>query len=134
MNESQLHDFCKSYAKWVDSRKFYVKPASKNILARMQPSRSGTPPNATNDAEMQHFHHAVRSLKDIEKHISNWVCFNLYYLEHAPNVKVEAGRIGISRPTYYNRAKAFARDSLILSNTIKALYTMESIKETEEID
>jgi hypothetical protein len=120
MNDKELHQYCVDWSWWCFTRKYYIAPGSQNILARMQPSKVRPSPDAKNNADMQYFNMAVHALADMLEHKEALICFSLYYVEHATNVKRAAEEIGISRPTYYNRAKAFARKAYILSISLKA--------------
>lgn len=126
MNDHELEVYCQRWVQWCFTRGFYLKPGAKNILARMQPSKSGKEPNARNDPDMQYFNMAIHAIADMPEYADGLVCFNLYYVDHADNVKVEAHRLGISRPTYYNRAKAFARKAHSLSISLKTAHELMS--------
>ena len=45
----------------------------------------------------------------MKEHSDAMVCFNLFYVDQSGNVKRPADQLGISRLTYYNRVKSFAR-------------------------
>jgi hypothetical protein len=119
MTDQQLHAYCLEWASWVYTRRFYLKPGAQNILARMHPSKSGVEPNARNSADMQFFHMAVHALADIEGAADGLACFTLMYVEQADHIKRQADKLGISRPTYYNRSRAFARKALSLAQSLK---------------
>ena len=119
MTDREIDAHCLNWVTWCQSRRYYLKPGAKNILARMQPSRTGQPPNARNSADMQYFNAAIHSLADMKEHEAATVCFVLFYVDQAPNVKVEASRLGITRPTYYNRARAFAKKGQMLAESLK---------------
>ena len=44
------------------------------------------------------------------------------YIEQADHVKRQADKLGISRPTYYNRSRSFARKALSLSQSLKRVH------------
>lgn len=125
MNDQQLHAYCLEWASWCFTRRFYLKPGAQNILARMQPSRTGVEPNARNNADMQFFNMAVHSLADMKEHAEGLACFNLFYCEQAANVKREADKLGIARSTYYRRITAFARKAYSMSLSIKRVHEMQ---------
>lgn len=133
MNDKELHQRCIDWIEWCRTRGYYLAPGAKNILARMQPSRSGTPPNARNDPDMQFFNMAIHAMADMSGHKELFVCFSLYYIEHAPDVKVEAERLEISRPTYYNRARSFARKAHSLSVSIKEVHKAKLMQVVDEV-
>lgn len=119
MTDGEIHAYCLDWVTWCQTRRYYLKPGAQNILARMQPSRNGKEPNGRNSADMQYFNAAIHSLADMKEHEEAKVCFILFYVDQAPNVKVEANRLGITRPTYYNRARAFAKKAHSLSLSLK---------------
>lgn len=119
MNDQQLHAYCLEWASWCFTRRFYIKPGAQSLLARMQPSRSGVEPNARNNPDMGYFNMAVHALADMKEHAEGLACFNLFYVDQAPNVKVEADKLGVARSTYYRRISSFARKAYSLSISIK---------------
>ena len=122
MNDNQLNAYCMEWASWAYTRRFYLKPGAQNILARMQPSRTGAEPNARNNPDMQFFNMAVHALADMSEHRDGLACFTLFYCEQAPNVKREADKMGIARSTYYRRVVAFARKAYSLAASIKRVH------------
>lgn len=108
-----------------------MKPGAQNILARMQPSKSGREPNARNNPDMQFFNMAVHTMADMKEHAEGLACFNLYYVEQADNVKREADKLGIARSTYYRRIMAFARKAYSMSISIKRVHEMQRENESE---
>ena len=130
MTDNEIHSYCLQWVSWCWSRKFYMKPSAQNILARMQPTKVGVPPNARNDPNMQFFNMAVHTLADMPEHRDAMVCFKLFYVEQADNVKHQASLLGVSRPTYYNRTKAFARKAYAMSLSLKTAFeSMGSVSE-----
>lgn len=132
MNDQQLHGYCQEWASWCYTRKFYLKPGAQNILARMHPSKAGKEPNARNSADMQFFNMAVHALADMHEHAEGLACFNLMYVEQADHVKRQADKLGISRPTYYNRSRSFARKALSLADTLKRVHQNHQAEQREE--
>lgn len=124
MDDQELRNYCDAWSYWCSTRKYYLQPGAKNILARMQPSKVRQPPDARNYPNMQYFNMAVHALADMPEYHDGLVCFNFYYVEQSPNIKSIAFDLGISRPTYYNRAKAFARKAYSLSLSIKEAHEM----------
>jgi hypothetical protein len=133
MNDKELHQYCQDWSWWCYTRKYYIAPGALNILARMQPRKIGNPPDARINPDMQFFNMAIHFLADMQEHKEALVCFNLFYVEHAANIKREAGRLGISRPTYYNRAKAFARKAYSLSVSLKKVHESMAGQAQEEM-
>lgn len=82
-------------------------------------AKTGLPPNARNNPDMQFFNMALHTLADMKEHRDAMVCFNLYYVDQSGNVKRLADQLGISRPTYSNRVKSFARKAYVLSQSLK---------------
>jgi len=134
MNNGEIDALCQDWVRWCATRKFYIRPASQNILARMQPSKSGREPNARNDPDMQFFNMAVHALFDMPEHKDDANCFRFLYVEQASNIKVIVDRMEISRPTYYNRARAFARKAHSMSISIKRVREMQAQNEALSID
>jgi len=122
MNDRDLDAYCHDWAKWCATRNYYLRPGAQNILARMQPHRSGREPNARNDPNMQFFNMAVHALADMPEHAEALACFNLMYAVQAEHIKREANKLGIARSTYYRRATAFARKAYSMSLSIKKVY------------
>lgn len=122
MNDRLLNQLCLDWVHWCYTRRFYIAPGGKSQLGVMQPSKLREPPDARNNADMQFFNMAVHTLADMKEHHDAMVCFNLYYIEQADNIKRKADELGISRPTYYNRVKAFARKAYVLSLSLKAAH------------
>lgn len=129
MNDQQLHAHCLDWASWCFTRRFYLKPGAQNILARMQPSRTGVEPNARNNPDMQFFNMAVHTLADMAEHKDGLACFALMYVEQADHIKRQADNLGISRPTYYNRSRAFARKALSLAHSLKRVHLEHAPRE-----
>lgn len=122
MNDRLLNQLCLDWVHWCHTRRYYIAPGGKSQLGAMQPSKLREPPDARNNADMQFFNMAVHTLADMREHQDAMVCFNLYYVEQADNIKRRADELGISRPTYYNRVKAFARKAYALSQSLKAVH------------
>lgn len=122
MNDRLLDQYCLDWVHWCYTRRYYIAPGGKSILGAMQASKTRQPPNARNSADMQFFNAAVHMLADMPDYKDGAVCFTLYYVEQADYVKREAERLGISRVTYYNRVKAFARKAYSMSASLEAAY------------
>lgn len=129
MSDGELDAYCKDWAHWCFTRRYYLKPGAQNILARMQPSKTGREPNARNNSDMQYFNAAIHCLADMKEHEQGIACFVLYYVDQAPNVKREADRLGIARSTYYRRILSFARKAYLMSKSLKAAHV--SMQEPE---
>lgn len=131
MDDQRLHTYCQEWASWCVTRRFYLKPGAQNILARMQPSKSGREPNAKNNGDMQYFNMAIHALADMPEYAEGLVCFNLFYVDQAANVKREADKLGIARSTYYRRIMSFARKAYSMSLSIKRVHEMQRERERE---
>jgi hypothetical protein len=132
MNDQQLHAHCTEWASWCYTRRFYLRPGAQNILARMQPSRTGVEPNARNNPDMQFFNMAVHTLADMAENAAARECFTLMYVEQVDHVKRQAENLGISRPTYYNRSRAFARKALSLAQSLKRVHLEQAPHQQDE--
>jgi hypothetical protein len=119
MDNHQLDGLCQEWASWCFTRRFYTKLGSQSLLARLHPSKSGKEPDARNSAHMQHFNRAVHALAEDPQYADQLACFRLMYVEEADHIKRQADKLGISRPTYYNRSRAFARRAWALSLQLK---------------
>lgn len=117
--DAELHSYCLDWVRWSESRKFYMRPAAQSLLGRMQPAKSGEEPNIRNDPDMAYFDMAIKNLADIPDHADGWACFRLMYIEKSDHIKRKADELGISRPTYYARARSFARKSLEFATSLK---------------
>lgn len=120
VDDKLLNQYCLDWVHWCYTRRYYIAPGGKSALGNMQPSKTGLPPNARLNPDMQFFNMALHALADMATHKDEMVCFNLYYVEQADNVKRLAEKLGISRPAYYRRVKAFARKAFSLSLSIKS--------------
>ena len=103
---------------WHESRHLYVKPGVGNVLARLQPSRVGTEPDAALDPQMPCFEMAVAAMREMPEHEAAVVCFWLFYVERVRRIKVVAGRLGIGRRTFYDRVHRAALAAYTLSKAI----------------
>lgn len=114
-----LDEYCRDWVIWTSTRKYYGRPPSKTVLARMQPSKSGNEPNARNHADMPYFNMAIHTLADMKEHQERYVAFMAYYCGEDDMVKRVVARLGIGRQTYYDRIKKFAQDAMNLSQSLK---------------
>lgn len=118
-NYDELHELCIDWVRWCETRRFYMKPPSQGILARLQPSKAGKEPNARNHADMQYFNMAIHTLADMPDHKQTWAAFKLHYLGPKQVVKRTAAELGIGRQTYYDHIKRFAKAALSMSHSLK---------------
>jgi hypothetical protein len=134
MNDQDLHAHCLRWRNWALTRRFFIVPGAKNILARMQPSRVSEPPDAEMCADMPFFHMALHACADMDELGAK--CFNEYYCYQTKNVKVIAAKLSISRDTFYERKKKFAQRALSMAGSLKeiALMTMPLTREPESVD
>ena len=114
-----LDEYCRDWVIWTSTRKFYARPPSTSVLARMQPSKSGREPNARNHADMPYFNMAIHTLADMKEHQERYAAFMAYYCGEDDVVKRVVARLGIGRQTYYDRVKRFAQDAMNLSQSLK---------------
>src|SRR5471032_1293980 len=87
MDDKLLNQYCLDWVHWCYTRRYYIAPGGKSALAAMQPSKTGLPPNARNNPDMQFFNMALHTLADMKQHYDAMVCFNLYYVEQAGHIK-----------------------------------------------
>lgn len=119
MDDKEIDAYCAEWIEWCRTRKYYIPPGAKNILARLQPRTGGEPPDGKNSADMQYFNMAVHTLADMAEHKAGFLCFWVIYIEQSPNIKRKAAEMDISRTGYYKRAKAFARRAFSMSQSLK---------------
>jgi len=103
---------------WRETRHLYVKPGVGNVLARLQPSRMGTEPDAALDPQMPCSEMAVAAMREMPEHEAAAVCFWLFYVARVRRIKVVAGRLGIGRRTFYDRVHRAAGAAYALSKAI----------------
>lgn len=134
MDDKELNAFVMDWLNWCYTRRFYIPPGAQNILARMQPSKTGRPPNAPNNPLMQYFNMAIHAMADMSEHKEGFACFSFYYIEQGDCVKRRASELGISRPTYYNRTRAFVRQAYSLAQSLKKASEQMRERVPESID
>lgn len=117
IENATLHAHCEAWVQWCITRKFYLLPGAKNILARMQPSRVRQPPNAVLSDDLSFFNMAVHALADMKDQDAD--CFVEYYWNRAKNIKALAAKMDISRRTFYERRDRFARKALSMAASLK---------------
>lgn len=120
MNDQELHALCEAWRRWALSRKFYLEPGAQNALARMQPAKSGEPPNARLSAELNYFNMALHAVAEMDP--ANAEVFNIYYCRRVRNIRAVAREMGISRDTFYERKKKFVRRAYSLSLAFRDIY------------
>lgn len=130
MSDDELDKFCWSWNRWCFTRRFFLAPGAKNLLARMQPARVGDAPDAVMSADMAYFHTAVHALADMEG--TDPECFVSYYAlvqQNSMPIKTIAAKLGVSTSTFYEKKAKFARRALMLAKSLKA--TEESARQDE---
>lgn len=151
----KVHGCCQAWARWCQTREFYIKPGGMNLLARLQeqsvpekgdPKRTGEQPNARNDPFMQHFNAAVHACKDMEKYRKRFIAFDHFYNpQNYPNhqlVKQIVAHLGIGTRTYYDHVESFGKAAYNLAASIKSASESmmargvagRAAKQTEEVD
>jgi hypothetical protein len=137
MTDGEIDAYCLDWQYWCKTRGYYLQPGAKNILARMQPSRVGVPPNGRNSPDMQFFNMAIHALADMREHMDTALCFGLYYPLEGPradNIKRVADHMGIARSTYYRRVMAFARKAHSMSLSLKKVHNAGKLEVEMTID
>jgi hypothetical protein len=134
MKDKELNAFCQAWAHWCWTRRYFIRPGTKNVLARMQPSKSGKEPNAELSSELNFFNMAVHSLADMQDHRDDAACFVSYYWDRESNIKAIAAKMGIGRQTYYDRMYRFARKALSMSHSLRRVHLQAMDKATAVID
>jgi hypothetical protein len=126
MNDQDLHQFCLRWVAWRESRRLYVQPGAANVLARLQPSRVGSEPDAALDPMMPCFEMAVAAMREMPEHEATMVCFWLFYVQRVSRIKVVASRLGIARRTFYDRVHRAAGAAHVLSKAIAQAQAKEN--------
>lgn len=122
MTDKELDAYCEEWVNWCYTRRFYIPPGAMNILARMQPSKTGLPPNARNSPDMQYFNMAIHAMADMVEHRETFVCFSMTYIEQPDSIKREAHKLGIDRSTFYRRSVAFSKKAYSMMKSLKAAH------------
>lgn len=117
MNDEALHAFVEAWVRWCATRRFFIKPPSANLLARMQPAKIKEPPNARMSAELAWFNMAVHALVDMDD--DDATAFLRYYVERANNIKAVAAEMGVARSTFYVKVRRFARRAWSMSQSLQ---------------
>lgn len=120
VSSQNIHDYCVAWRQWCYSRRFFIRPGSKNILARMQPSKSGLPPDAIMSDELSFLNMAIHALVDMNDADAD--CFLAYYWDQSKNIKKVAADMKIHRDTFYERKSRFARRAYSLSLSLKRVH------------
>lgn len=114
---------CVAWVKWTKTRRFYVNSfAGGSLLGRLAQPASGPDRDmdGRNYPDMQYFNMAIHTCSDMEKYKDEWAAFKDYYLVEKRTVaKRAASDLGVSRRTYYNHIKKFARAAYSMSLSLK---------------
>lgn len=132
MTDKELDNYCWAWNHWCRTRKFYIAPGAKNILARMQPARVKLPPNALVSADLSFFNMAVHALADMND--PDLECFVKYYVECVGNIKVVADELKIHRDTFYERKRRFARRAFSMSASLKNAHALAMSAEVSQAE
>ncbi len=116
MSDQELHAFVEAWVRWCATRRFYVRPAAGNLLARMQPAKVKEPPDARLSAELAWFNTAVRALRAMDD--ADAEAFMVFYIKRARNIKTVAADMGVARSTFYVKVRRFARRAWRLSQSL----------------
>lgn len=114
-----IAEYCQEWVRWCDTRRLYIRPPTKSLLARLQPSKTGVEPNARNHADMQYFNMAVHTLSEMKKWQREWPAFYVHYMGPGQVVKVTAADLGIGVRTYYDHITRFSRAAYTMAQSIK---------------
>lgn len=126
LSSAEIDAYCIAWAKWCRTRRYYIKSPPQNILARMQPSKSGEIPDARNYPDMQYFNMAIHALADMPKYSASAKSFKLYYEssngDNSSLVKQMAHSLGVSRQTLHAHYVGFGRAAHSMSISLKAAH------------
>jgi hypothetical protein len=113
------HIMAEQWKVWCDSKKFFVKSPSKNLLARMMPAPPERDVDGELSAELAYFNMAIHSLVDMGDTDAN--PFLYYYWRRARNIKAVAHKLGIGRRTFYKARDRFAMKALRLARNFRSM-------------
>lgn len=121
MDDQALHAYCLDWVRWCRTRRFLAPPVPSTLLARLQPRTGpGREPNGPMDADISFFNMAVHGLAESYPH--EYVCFAIFYLHEATNIKVVAAEMNIGRQTFYDRVKRFAKRAKVMTPAIRKIH------------
>lgn len=129
LSSNDLHQQCEAWRQWCITRRYFLRPGAKNILARMQPSKVGQPPDAVLSDDLSFLNMAIHALTDMGDEDAE--CFLLYYFDRAKNIKKVAADMGIHRDTFYERKSRFARRAYSMSISLKRVHEQSILAERE---
>ena len=117
-----LHELAEQWARWVQTRRLYVKPSlPPSLLGRLQARgsvrRRGDGPDAMAGAEYMAFHHAFLAQPPgaLDRQ-----AFELHYLHRVRSIKVAADALGVSRAHWYRLVRDCRERIYIASRGILA--------------
>lgn len=114
-----IAEYVLDWVRWCQTRSFYAPAPTKSLLARMQPAKTGSEPNARNHPDMQYFNMAVHTLADMKQWRREWPTFKAHFLGAGQVVKVTASQLGIGTRTYYDHITRFSRAAYVMAEHIK---------------
>lgn len=121
MDDQALHAFCLDWVRWCRTRRFLAPPVPSTLLGRLQPrSGEGREPNGPMAADMSFFNMAVHGLAESYPH--EYVCFAIFYMHEATNIKAVAADMNIGRQTFYDRVKRFAKRAQVMTPAIRKIH------------
>lgn len=129
----EIQRYVYDWLRWCETRRFYLAPAAKNVLARFQPSRSGREPDARNSADMQWFNAAVHTLAEMAKHREDYLAWQVFYIEQPRHIKRVADGLGIGRATIYRRRDNFTRAAISMARSLEAAHAKMAAQENQSM-
>ncbi|NYH21400.1 hypothetical protein [Paraburkholderia bryophila] len=93
----ELHMFCLQWAEWHRSRRLFAPPIPPTILARLQPSRVGEPPNAILSADLSYFNLSLLS----QPESTGKTAMYHFYIHRLRPIKLVAAEMGITTQGFY---------------------------------
>ncbi len=130
MNDQAVHAVVEAWVRWCLTRRFFIRPPSANLLARMQPAKIKQPPDARMSADLSWFNKAVYALVDMEDPDAE--AFLYYYWERAGNIKKVAADMGVARSTFYVKVRRFARRAWSTSQSFKRAHDEMSVRAKQD--
>lgn len=126
MDDKELDNYCWAWNEWCRTRKYYLAPNSKNLLARMQPGKVSNGVDAALSEDMSFFNMAIHALADMSEPDAE--CFIAYYahvLQNKLPIKAIAHKMGVGVRTFYEKKARFARKAFSLAQSLKKAHQQE---------
>jgi len=96
-SNQEQHLFCVEWGQWHRSRRLFAPPVPPTILARLQPSRVGEPPDARLSADLSYFNLSLLAQPEGTGKLAMYY----FYVYQLRPIKAVASAMGISTQGFY---------------------------------